>query len=116
MPKRLEGIDGVLHALADPTRRQVVERLVSGPASTSELAEPFAMALPSFTQHLGVLEECGLVRSKKRGRVRTYRLAPKPLEAAESWLGKRRRVWEARLDQLDDYLASMSSTTKEKKP
>ena len=75
-------VDQVFRALADPTRRQVIERLVSGPASTSELARPFAMALPSFTQHLAVLEGAGLVASEKHGRTRTYRLAPSGLDDA----------------------------------
>lgn len=70
----------------------------------SELAEPFHMALPSFSQHLDVLEDCGLVRSRKVGRVRTYRLAPQPLKAAEGWLSRQRNLWTRRLDQLDDYL------------
>ena len=70
----------------------------------SELAEPFHMALPSFSQHLGVLEDCGLVRSRKEGRVRTYQLAPQALKAAEGWLAKQRTLWTRRLDQLDDYL------------
>jgi DNA-binding transcriptional ArsR family regulator len=73
----------------------------------SELAQPFRMALPSFSQHLDVLENCGLVRSRKQGRVRTYRLAPKPMAVVEHWLDKQRRRWEARLDQLDDYLDEM---------
>lgn len=70
----------------------------------SELAEPFHMALPSFSQHLDVLEDCGLVRSSKAGRVRTYRLAPQPLKSAEGWLAKQRSLWTRRLDQLDAYL------------
>lgn len=70
----------------------------------SELAEPFRMALPSFSQHLDVLEGCGLVRSSKAGRVRTYRLAPQPLKAAEGWLSRQRGLWTRRLDQLDHYL------------
>jgi DNA-binding transcriptional ArsR family regulator len=73
----------------------------------SELAEPFDMALPSFMQHLRVLEECGLVRSRKEGRVRTCQLAPKPLEKAEHWMAEQRAVWERRLDQLDDYLKEL---------
>lgn len=101
MPKSQDGIDQALHALADPTRRRVVERLVSGPASTSELAAPFGMSLPSFTQHLGVLERAGLVTSTKQGRVRTYRLAPAGLELVDGWLAQQRRLWERRLDQLD---------------
>jgi DNA-binding transcriptional ArsR family regulator len=85
----------------------VVARLSNGPVSTSALARPFAMALPSFTQHLGVLESCGLVRSKKKGRVRTYELTAKPLKAAEGWISTRRATWEKRLDQLDAYLMTM---------
>ena len=80
----------VFHALTDPTRRAVLEQLTRGPAAVSELAQPFRMALPSFVQHLGVLEECGLVRSKKQGRVRTYTLASQPLKAAEDWLSAQR--------------------------
>src|SRR5260370_38907340 len=93
----------VFQALTDPTRRRVLERLTAGPAPVSELARPFRMALPSFVQHLGVLEECGLVRSKKRGRVRTYTIAPQPLKQAEHWLSAQRAQWERRLDSLDDF-------------
>ena len=100
-------IDCVFRALADPTRRSVLERLGRGPASVGELAAPFAMALPSFVQHLGVLEECRLVTSEKKGRVRTYRLAPESLQLAEDWLARRRAEWSGRLDQLDDYLKSL---------
>jgi DNA-binding transcriptional ArsR family regulator len=107
VPKQQVRLDQVFQALADPTRRQVIERLVSGPASTTELAEPFDMALPSFTQHLGVLERAGLVTSTKTGRVRTYRLAPAGLALADGWLADQRRTWERRLDQLDDFLASL---------
>ncbi len=103
MPNQVQ-LDRVFQALADPTRRAVLERLSAGPAATSELAAPFDMALPSFTQHLGVLEDSGLVRSKKRGRVRTYQLAPRRLEAAEHWMVKQRCVWQRRLDQLDEVL------------
>ena len=73
----------------------------------SELARPFGMALPSFSQHLVVLEDCGLVRSRKIGRVRTYRLAPQPLKVAEHWITAQREIWERRLDQLDGYLNEM---------
>lgn len=104
MPKYLMELDLVFHALSDPTRRSVVERLGTGPAATSDLAQPFGMSLPSFTQHLGVLERSGLVMSEKRGRVRTYRLAPAPLETAEGWMVEQRRTWQLRLDQLDAYL------------
>lgn len=104
MPKQSERIDEIFKALADPTRRQVIERLVSGPAATSALAEPFDMALPSFTQHLGILERAGLVTSTKEGRTRIYRLSTTGLDAAEGWLAGRRREWEQRLDQLDEFL------------
>ncbi len=107
VPKRMgEGVDlgGVFHALSDPTRRRVVERLGQGPATTSDLARSFDMALPSFTQHLGVLERSGLVTSEKKGRVRTYRLAPQSLEDMASWLAAQRALWTRRLDQLDAFL------------
>lgn len=107
MPQQLVGLDLVFHALADPTRRQVVERLGRGPASTSELAQPFAMALPSFTQHLKVLERAGLVTSTKPGRVRTYRLVPAALGPADGWLADQRQLWEQRLDQLDAFLETL---------
>jgi DNA-binding transcriptional ArsR family regulator len=103
-PSRL---DRVFHGLADPTRRAVLERLGSGPAAVSELARPFRMSLPSFLQHLDVLEECGLVNSQKDGRVRTYQLTPRPLHLAEGWLAGQRAVWNRRLDQLDSYLADL---------
>jgi DNA-binding transcriptional ArsR family regulator len=97
----------VFQALTDPTRRAVLERLTRGPAPVSELAQPFEMALPSFVQHLQVLENCGLVQSKKQGRVRTYTLAPQPLKAAEHWLSAQRAHWERRLDALDDFLKTL---------
>lgn len=102
-----EPIDSVFRALSDPTRRHVLERLVKSPASVSELAAPFAMALPSFVQHLGVLESCGLVRSRKVGRIRTYQLVPRRLRVAEDWMMKQRALWERRLDQLDTYLIEL---------
>lgn len=111
MPNQSIELDRVFYALADPTRRAVLERLSDCPAPVTELAEPFDMALPSFTQHLNVLEDCGLVRSRKIGRVRTYQIAPRPLKAAERWIVKHRAMWETRLDSLDDYLNSL----KEKK-
>jgi DNA-binding transcriptional ArsR family regulator len=103
-----DAIDLIFRALADPTRRRVVERLNRGPASVSELAAPFTMALPSFVQHLRVLEDCGLVQSSKSGRVRSYQLAPKRMKVAEDWLTKQRAVWERRLDQLDAYLTTIT--------
>ena len=97
-------LDPVFHALADPTRRAVVERLVDGPAAVGELARPFHMALPSFLQHLKVLERSGLVRSEKAGRVRTVHLEAAALMAAQAWLAEQRRQWERRLDRLETFL------------
>lgn len=94
----------VFRALADPTRRSVVERLASGPVSTKELARPFDMALPSFTQHLDVLQHSGLIESHKLGRVRTYHLVPTRFEIAEHWMVAQRDLWERRLDQFDAYV------------
>lgn len=104
-------MDQVFRALSDPTRRRVLERLGRGPASVSDLAAPFDMALPSFVQHLGVLEDSGLVRSKKQGRVRTYHLAPRRLKQAESWLARQRSLWERRLDRLDAYLVDLKENS-----
>lgn len=102
-----EALDRTFQALSNPTRRAVVERLGRGACSVSELAEPFDMALPSFMQHLEVLEACGLVRSYKRGRVRTVEVRRAQLKRAGRWLEKQQRLWERRLDQLDDYLNKM---------
>jgi DNA-binding transcriptional ArsR family regulator len=98
------GLGPVFQALADPTRRAVLERLTLGPASVTELARPFPMALPSFAQHLDVLERAGVVRSRKQGRVRTYALEAGPLDAAVGWLARQRSTWEQRLNQLDRFL------------
>jgi DNA-binding transcriptional ArsR family regulator len=98
-------LDLVFHALADPARRGMVERLSRGPASVSELARPLAISLPAVIQHLQVLESSGLVRSEKRGRVRTCRIEPGALRSAERWIAERRTAWERRLDRLGDYLA-----------
>ena len=96
--------DDVFYALSNSTRRKVLEQLSVGPATVSELAAPFDMKLPSFVQHLSVLEQSRLVKSKKRGRVRTYELAPERFRVAEDWLTERRRLWEARLDRFDTYV------------
>jgi DNA-binding transcriptional ArsR family regulator len=112
MPNQQPQLDRVFRALGDPTRRAVLSRLSAGPAPVSELARPFGMALPSFTQHLAVLESCGLVRSRKVGRVRTYRLVPQPLKAAERWIVQQRALWQRRLDQLDAYLVEMQEEMK----
>jgi DNA-binding transcriptional ArsR family regulator len=110
MPQRAVELDLVFKALADGTRRQVVERLVAGSASTTELKQPFAMAFPSFVQHLDVLERAGLVTSTKTGRVRTYELVPAALGVADGWLAEQRRLWERRLDQLDDLLRTLADS------
>ncbi|MGF1604683.1 MAG: ArsR/SmtB family transcription factor [Thermosynechococcaceae cyanobacterium] len=104
-------LDRIFYALADPTRRAVLERLSIGPAAVSELAKPFDMALPSFTQHLSVLSDCGLVHSKKTGRIRTYHVDPIALTVAEQWIVKQRAIWESRLEQLDDYLLNLKEKT-----
>jgi DNA-binding transcriptional ArsR family regulator len=101
--------DDVFYALSNATRRKVLEQLAAGPATVSELAAPFDMALPSFVQHLSVLERSRLVKSKKRGRVRTYALAPERFRVAEDWLTARRQLWEARLDQFDHYVRQLKA-------
>jgi DNA-binding transcriptional ArsR family regulator len=100
-------IDQVFRALADPTRRRIVERLGRGAASVGELAQPFEMALPSFVQHLRVLEACGLVRSKKTGRVRVFHVVPRRISVAQTWIDRQRDQWERRFDQLDDLLITL---------
>ena len=106
--------DQVFHALSNPTRRRVLERLSAGPATVSELAARFDMQLPSFVQHLSVLERSRLVKSKKRGRVRTYEMAPERLKVAEDWLTERRRLWEARLDRFDQYVQHLKEKESER--
>ncbi|MBD0319878.1 MAG: winged helix-turn-helix transcriptional regulator [Gemmatimonadetes bacterium] len=98
-------LDFLFQALADPTRRRMVERLSRGPASVKELAQPLEMSLPAVLQHLGVLEASGLVRSEKVGRVRTCRIEAGGLRTAEQWISERRAEWERRLDRLGEYLA-----------
>lgn len=103
-------LDETFRALADPTRRAVVQALGRGPASVSELARPFEMALPSFLQHLRVLEDSGLVTTAKTGRVRTCTLRPESLAAAEHWLEAQRTVWTKRLDQFDAFVLQLKDT------
>jgi DNA-binding transcriptional ArsR family regulator len=98
-------LDRVFQALADPSRRVMVERLSRGPASVSELAKPLPMSLQAVVQHLKVLEASGLVHTEKLGRVRTCRIEPTVLRSAEQWISDRRTSWELRLDRLGDYLA-----------
>jgi DNA-binding transcriptional ArsR family regulator len=105
--------DDVFAALSNSTRRKVLERLSHGPATVSELAAPFEMKLPSFVQHLSMLEQSRLVKSKKRGRVRTYEIVPERFKVAEDWLTARRRLWEARLDQFDRYVRQLKEKESE---
>ncbi|MEW2459446.1 ArsR/SmtB family transcription factor [Microbacterium sp. K41] len=105
MPKYPDELDAVLRALADPTRRAIVERLASSPAIVSELAAPFTMTLPSLLQHLGVLEAAGVITSEKQGRVRTVTLRPGGLDVLHLWLGQQRTPAEHRADRLGIHLA-----------
>ena len=104
-------LDLTFQALADPTRRIMVERLSRGPASVSELARPLDMTLSAVVQHLAVLEASGLVRSQKTGRVRTCRIEPVALQGAERWIAERRAAWERRLDRLGEFLAETDDTS-----
>lgn len=107
-------LDLAFQALADPTRRALVERLTQGSASVSELAKPLPMSLPAVMLHLKVLEESGLVKSQKVGRVRTCRVEPQMLSQAERWITERRQMWERNLDRLGQYLAETSKISGEK--
>jgi DNA-binding transcriptional ArsR family regulator len=106
--------DDVFYALSNATRRKVLEQLSVGPATVSELAAPFDMKLPSFVQHLSVLEQSRLVTSKKRGRVRTYEIVPERLTVAEGWLAERRQEWESRLDRFDAYVKQLKERESKK--
>jgi len=109
MLNQSSGLDRLFHALADPARRAMVERLSRGPAPVSELARPLPMSLPAAMQHLSVLEAAGLVRSQKVGRVRTCAIEPLALSQAEQWIKARQIEWEHRLDKLGEYLKSLES-------
>jgi DNA-binding transcriptional ArsR family regulator len=111
MPKCSAPLDLVFQALADPTRRGVVERLVESPATVTQIAEPLTMSLPAVMQHLQVLEASGLIRSEKAGRVRTCRIEPAALRSAEAWISRQRTGWEMRLDRLEAELAAPTSTS-----
>lgn len=102
-------LDRVYRALSDPTRRAAIQRLSRGPATVSELARPFRMSLPSMVQHLQVLEESGLIRTQKKGRVRTCKIVPKALIAAEEWIAHQRALWEGRLDRLGAHPKDMQA-------
>jgi len=110
MPRRTPSIDRIFHALGDPTRRAIVEKLSEGPISVSRLAEPLSISLAAVVQHLQVLEESGLVRTEKLGRVRTCQIEPAGLSSAEQWIRDRRTIWEKRLDRLGDLLAEPDET------
>src|SRR5918992_5609997 len=107
MLKQRPELDVVFHALADPSRRSIVERLSLGSATVTDLAAPLPMSMPAVVQHLQVLEASGLVRSRKVGRVRTCRIEPMALRRAEQWIAARRTTWEERLDLLGDVLAEL---------
>lgn len=104
MPYHSNPLDLAFHALSDPTRRAVVSRLMAGELPVTTLAEPFDMALPSFAQHLKVLEDCGLITSEKRGRSRWCRLVPSRFDEAADWMEMERRRGAERLDRLEAYL------------
>jgi len=105
-------LDRAFQALSDPIRRGMLARLSRGPASVSELAHPLSISLPAVLQHLRALEASGLIASEKKGRVRTCRIEPKALSAAETWIADQRAVWEARLDRFEDHLASIKPKEK----
>jgi DNA-binding transcriptional ArsR family regulator len=106
-------LDRTFQALADKSRRSMVERLTLGPASVSDLAQPLAMSLAAVLQHVQVLESCGLVRTEKVGRTRTCRIERAAMTAAEQWMTDRRRAWEGRLDRLGDILHEQAASTEE---
>ena len=106
MDQYSEQLSGIFQALADPTRRAVLGRLGKGPASISELAKPFDMALPSFMKHIHLLEGTGLIRTRKEGRVRTCAIRKKPFAAVEAWLSAQRALWEGRTDRLDQFVTA----------
>lgn len=100
-------LDKAFHALADPTRRSVIQRLIRGPATVSELSAPFAIGLPTFMKHIKVLESTGLISSSKQGRTRTCRIEASQLAAAERWLTEQRSLWESRTDRLANYAEAL---------
>jgi DNA-binding transcriptional ArsR family regulator len=106
MDQHPQRLDGIFQALADPTRRAVLGQLGKGPASISELAKPFDMALPSFMKHIHFLEESGWIRTRKQGRVRTCAIEKKPFATVETWLSEQRALWEGRTDRLEQFVAA----------
>ena len=114
MDNHHETLNTVFHALADSTRRAVIQQLTGGPASVTELAEPFDMALPSFMKHIGVLENAGLIHSTKVGRVRTCEIKPKQLTAAEDWISAQTALWEGRIDRMASYVEALANDRKDR--
>jgi len=114
MLNQSNALDRAFQALADPTRRHIVERLCRAPASVSELAQPLEMSLPAVVQHLQVLEASGLVKTEKAGRVRTCRVDPAAMRRVEQWIFQRRALWERRLDRLGEFLASQPDPPRKK--
>jgi DNA-binding transcriptional ArsR family regulator len=115
MTNQSASLDRVFHALSDPTRRAIVSRLTRGAASVSELARPFAMAMPTLLQHLHVLEESLLIRTEKVGRVRTCEMEPAALGPAETWIAQQRTIWEGRLDRVEAYVADFHRKDRQRK-
>jgi DNA-binding transcriptional ArsR family regulator len=107
MQPHTDRLNGIFLALADPTRRVVIGQLSKGPASVTDLAEPFEMALPSFLKHIRFLEEHGLIKTRKQGRVRTCEIDRKQFAVAEDWLSKQRDIWEGRADRLEAFVAKL---------
>lgn len=112
MAQYQDRLGDVFQALADPTRRAVLGRLSRGPASVSDLAAPFEMALPSFMKHIRALEGSGLIRTHKRGRVRMCEIEEEQFAAAEAWLSKQRAIWEGRADRLERFVMKMQKKGK----
>lgn len=106
MANHLQELDGIFQALSDPTRRAVIGRLGRGPTSIGDLAKPFDMALPSFMKHIKTLEGCGLIRTRKAGRVRTCSIEKDGFRMVETWLSAQRAVWEARTDRLEQFVTA----------
>jgi DNA-binding transcriptional ArsR family regulator len=109
-----EQLSGIFQALSDPTRRAVLGRLGRGPASISELAKPFDMALPSFMKHIRLLEDSGLIGTRKEGRVRTCAIRKKPFAMVEAWLSTQRAIWEGRTDRLEQFAITAQNRAKSK--
>ena len=107
MAKHDPDLSRIFHALADPTRRQVLKRLAEGPAPVTALARPTGLRLPTVMRHLAVLEEAGLIATSKDGRVRSCVIVPEALAPVRTWLDEQRAVWEARLDRFDDYVITL---------